>query len=96
MAWWGGSARHAATLKAIALFESRHPGVKVKAEYMGFNGYLERLTAQVAGGSEPDVMQINWACGEFQARQRLTTQRAARPLTSQYGADDIKTGRAGR
>ena len=60
-AWWGGSARHAATLKAIALFEQRNPGLKVKAEYMGFNGYLERLTTQVAGGSEPDVMQINWA-----------------------------------
>ncbi len=59
--WWGGSARHAATLKAIALFEQRHPGHRIKAEYMGFNGYLERLTTQVAGGSEPDVMQINWA-----------------------------------
>jgi oligogalacturonide transport system substrate-binding protein len=61
MSWWGGAARHAATLKALALFEQRHPGVKVKAEYMGFGGYLERLTAQVAGGSEPDLMQINWA-----------------------------------
>lgn len=60
-AWWGGAARHGATLKAIALFERRHPGLKIKAEYMGFNGYLERLTTQIAGGSEPDVMQINWA-----------------------------------
>ncbi len=60
-AWWGGAARHAATLKAIALFEQKQPGLKIKAEYMGFNGYLERLTTQVAGGSEPDVMQINWA-----------------------------------
>lgn len=59
-AWWGGAGRHAATLKALALFERRH-GVRVKAEYMGFNGYLERLTTQIAGGSEPDVMQINWA-----------------------------------
>jgi hypothetical protein len=24
-AWWGGAARHAATLKAIALFEQRNP-----------------------------------------------------------------------
>ena len=61
MSWWGGAARHAATLKALTLFEQRNPGVKVKAEYMGFGGYLERLTAQVAGGSEPDLMQINWA-----------------------------------
>lgn len=60
-AWWGGAGRHEATLKALALFERRHPGVRVKAEYMGFNGYLERLTTQIAGGSEPDVMQINWA-----------------------------------
>ena len=50
-----------AALKALALFEQRHPGLKVKAEYMGFAGYLERLTTQIAGGSEPDVMQINWA-----------------------------------
>ncbi len=60
-AWWGGAARHEATLKALRLFESRTPGLRVKAEYMGFNGYLERLTTQIAGGAEPDVMQINWA-----------------------------------
>lgn len=60
-AWWGGAGRHEATLKAIAAFERQHPGLKIKAEYMGFNGYLERLTTQIAGGSEPDIMQINWA-----------------------------------
>ncbi len=60
-AWWGGAARHGATLQAIKLFEQQHPGLKIKAEYMGFNGYLERTTTQIAGGSEPDVMQINWA-----------------------------------
>jgi oligogalacturonide transport system substrate-binding protein len=61
VAWWGGGARHEATLKALRLFEQRHPGVRIKAEYMGFYGYLERLTTQVAGRSEPDVVQINWA-----------------------------------
>ena len=61
LSWWGGAARHEATLKAVAAFERRHPGLRVKCEYMGFNGYLERLTTQIAGGSEPDLMQINWA-----------------------------------
>ena len=56
-----GAARHAATLKAVALFEATHPGLKVRCEYMGFNGYLERLTAQIAGDAEADLMQINWA-----------------------------------
>ncbi|WP_119157372.1 ABC transporter substrate-binding protein [Caldimonas tepidiphila] len=59
--WWGGGERHEATLKAIAAFEAKNPGVKIKAEYMGFAGYLERLTTQIAGGTEPDIMQINWA-----------------------------------
>ncbi|WP_083686230.1 ABC transporter substrate-binding protein [Rhodoferax koreensis] len=59
--WWGGGNRHDATLKAIAAFEAKNPGVKIKAEYMGFQGYLERLSTQIAGGSEPDIMQVNWA-----------------------------------
>ncbi|NDY90287.1 ABC transporter substrate-binding protein [Ideonella livida] len=59
--WWGGGERHETTLKAIAAFEAKNPGVKIKGEYMGFGGYQERLTTQIAGGSEPDIMQINWA-----------------------------------
>ncbi|MGC3961820.1 MAG: ABC transporter substrate-binding protein [Rhodocyclaceae bacterium] len=59
--WWGGAERHETTLKAIAAFEAKNPGVKVKGEYMGFNGYQERLSTQIAGGNEPDIMQINWA-----------------------------------
>ena len=60
-AWWGGGERHERTLKAIALFEARNPGVKIRCEYSGIAGYLEKLTTQMVGGTEPDVMQINWA-----------------------------------
>jgi oligogalacturonide transport system substrate-binding protein len=59
--WWGGGERHEAFLKAIKLFEAKNPGVKIKAEYTGFQGYQERLTTQIAGKSEPDIMQVNWA-----------------------------------
>jgi oligogalacturonide transport system substrate-binding protein len=59
--WWGGDSRHKPTLEAIKLFESKHPGVKVRGEYMGWDGYEERLTTQLSAGSEPDVMQVNWA-----------------------------------
>ncbi|MDP3612828.1 MAG: ABC transporter substrate-binding protein, partial [Rubrivivax sp.] len=96
-AWWGGAARHAATLKAIALFEQKNPGLKVKAEYMGFNGYLERLTTQVAGGSEPDVMQINWAwMAMFSKRGNgFTDLDPYRSLLSldQFSTEDLSTGR---
>ena len=60
-AWWGGDDRHEPTLKVIQMFEAANPGIKVKAEYAGWTGYQERLTTQFAGGSEPDIMQINWA-----------------------------------
>ena len=96
-AWWGGAARHGATLKAIAAFEQRHPGLKVKAEYMGFNGYLERLTTQIAGGSEPDVMQINWAwLAMFSKRGTgFTDLDAHKSLLAldQFSAEDQASGR---
>lgn len=60
MAWWGGNSRHQATLAAIDAFQKKYPGITVKAEYTGWDGYLSRLTTQIASGQEPDVMQINW------------------------------------
>lgn len=94
--WWGGAGRHQATLKAIAAFEARHPGVKVKAEYMGFLGYLERLTTQIAGGSEPDVMQINWAwLAMFSKRGKGFTDLAPyKPLLAldQFASDEVGSG----
>ena len=94
--WWGGAGRHEATLKAIAAFEQREPGLKVKAEYMGFNGYLERLTTQIAGRAEPDVMQINWAwLAMFSKRGNgFTDLNAYKPQLAldQFSAEDIRMG----
>lgn len=97
--WWGGAGRHEATLKAIAAFERRNPGVKIKAEYMGFNGYLERLTTQIAGRSEPDVMQINWAwLAMFSKRGNGFTDLDAyrtQLALDQFDAEDVAMGRVG-
>lgn len=57
-AWWGNEARAASTLKVIKLFEEKNPGITVKAEYAGYDGYQARLSTQFAGGTEPDVMQV--------------------------------------
>lgn len=32
----------------------------MKAEYAGWDGYLSRLSTQMAGGQEPDVIRIDW------------------------------------
>ncbi|WP_133631314.1 MULTISPECIES: ABC transporter substrate-binding protein [Gammaproteobacteria] len=60
MSWWGGNGRHQVTLKALEEFHKQNPDINVKAEYTGWDGHLSRLTTQIAGGTEPDVMQTNW------------------------------------
>ncbi len=60
MSWWGGNEVHRAYLASIRRFEAKYPHVKVKGEYTGWVGHLERLTTQIAGGTAPDVMQVNW------------------------------------
>ncbi|MEI8635078.1 ABC transporter substrate-binding protein [Vibrio sp. PP-XX7] len=56
----GGSSRHQATLKALEKFHEKYPDIVVKGEYTGWTGHLSRLTTQIAGNTEPDVMQTNW------------------------------------
>ncbi|MTH77333.1 ABC transporter substrate-binding protein [Paracoccus aestuariivivens] len=59
MSWWGGDSRHVATQKALEACGAKH-GHTIKGEFTGFDGYLEKLTTQMAGGTEADIVQINW------------------------------------
>ncbi|MBQ1463676.1 MAG: carbohydrate ABC transporter substrate-binding protein [Ruminococcus sp.] len=58
--WWGGDDRHEATLKAIDLWEKKHPDIKIIPEYGGWDGWTEKVSAQIKGGTAPDIMQINY------------------------------------
>ncbi|MGO3799765.1 MAG: ABC transporter substrate-binding protein, partial [Vibrio casei] len=62
MSWWGGNERHQATNDALERFQKANPDISVKAEYTGWDGALTRITTQIAGNTEPDVMQtnLNW------------------------------------
>ncbi|MFV0362155.1 MAG: ABC transporter substrate-binding protein [Suipraeoptans sp.] len=60
MSWWGNDDRHQATLEALKKFEEANPGVTVKAEYSGWDGIIEKMATQIAGGTEADLMQINY------------------------------------
>jgi oligogalacturonide transport system substrate-binding protein len=57
--WWGGDARHEATLKAIELYESKHPNIKIEPEYSSFTGYYEKLITQITSGNAPDFFQVD-------------------------------------
>ncbi|HNZ98732.1 ABC transporter substrate-binding protein [Ruminococcus sp.] len=58
--WWGGDDRHEATLKTIDLWSKKHPDITITPEYGGWDGWTEKVTAQMKGGTEPDIMQINY------------------------------------
>lgn len=59
MSWWGGDGRHVATQEALKLCGARF-GHVVKPEFTGWQGHGEKVTTQLAGGTEADIMQINW------------------------------------
>lgn len=59
MSWWGGDSRHAATQEALKVCGEKH-GHTINAEFTGWSGHFEKLTTQIAGRTEADIMQVNW------------------------------------
>ena len=53
--WWGGESRHNAILEVIEMFEEQNPGVTIKAEFSGWQGYIDKLRTQMAANSQPDL-----------------------------------------
>jgi oligogalacturonide transport system substrate-binding protein len=58
--WWGSDPRHQATLNAIDLYHTLHPNITIEGEYQGNNGYLQKMMTQVAGGTEPDLITVDY------------------------------------
>lgn len=61
MSWWGGDDRHKGTIAAIELWNKNNPSVQIQYSYMGWDGYHDKLTTQLAGGTAPDVFQYSYA-----------------------------------
>lgn len=57
--WWGSDVRHEATIAVIQQYEALHPNVTIEAEYGGYDGYFEKLTTQLSGGTAADIIQYN-------------------------------------
>jgi multiple sugar transport system substrate-binding protein len=71
MMWWGSQARHDATLKVVDLFEKKYPNIKINGEYMGSDGYFDKLNTQVAGGNAPDIIQLGNNYPDYVSRNAL-------------------------
>lgn len=71
--WWGNEDRHKSTVAALDLYMEEHPNVTIVSEFLGWDGYLEKLTAQLMSGTSPDIMQIDpaWVMQFWQMEDRF-------------------------
>ncbi len=59
LAWWGNDVRNPLTAKAVAEFEKENPDITVQQEPGSWSSYWDKLATQFAGGSAPDVIQMD-------------------------------------
>jgi multiple sugar transport system substrate-binding protein len=59
MMWWGGDARTKAYQEALAAYAKTHTSVTVQPEFSGYDGYFDKLDADVAGGTAADLIQMD-------------------------------------
>ncbi|MEU9284621.1 extracellular solute-binding protein [Streptomyces sp. NPDC048275] len=69
MTWWGSDDRHAAYKKALAYFQKKNSDIKIQETYSGYDGYFDKFNTQVAGGSAPDLLQMDTALVAQYARK---------------------------
>lgn len=59
--WWGNADRAALMQKAIDLFTTRNPDIKVTGSFQEFEAYWQKMATETAGGNAPDVLQMDFA-----------------------------------
>lgn len=85
-AWWGSDARHEATLAAIDRYMELYPNVTIEGEYQGYDGYQQKLMTQFAGGTEPDLMQLDYVWNpEWEGQETMFVDMADNDLVDLSG-----------
>ncbi|TXK84046.1 ABC transporter substrate-binding protein [Paenibacillus sp. N3.4] len=100
IAWWGGQARHDYTLKLIELYEQKNPGVKIDAEYAGFDDYWKKLAPQAAANQLPDIIQMDISyIAQYGTKEQLEdlTELANNGVldVSSAAPETVRTGQVG-
>jgi multiple sugar transport system substrate-binding protein len=57
--WWGAQSRADITDKVLKLYTQKHPNVTFKQQWQGNAGYYDKLATMAAGGTAPDIFQID-------------------------------------
>ncbi len=70
----------------VDAFEAANPGINVELELTNYNDIFTKFQTQVAGGTAPDVISMN-----FENLRSFATRGAVEPLTDRIAADDFDT-----
>lgn len=57
--FWGSASRDKLTKNAINLFQEQNSSIKITSQFTGFDSYWDKLNTQVAGGTLPDLLQMD-------------------------------------
>jgi multiple sugar transport system substrate-binding protein len=61
LAWWGNPTRNKNTQDEIDAYVRAHPDVKITGQPGDFASYWDKLATQTAGGTAPDIIQMDMA-----------------------------------
>ncbi len=59
--WWGADLRAGLTEEVLDLYREDHPDQTIETEFADWSGYWDKLATQTAGGSSPDIIQMDEA-----------------------------------
>lgn len=72
LAWWGNPTRNTNTQAEIDAYIKANPTVKIQGQPGDFSSYWEKLATQTAGGTAPDIIQMDMAyIAEYGSRGAL-------------------------
>src|SRR5690625_5399010 len=57
MTWWGSQSRHDQTKEIIELFEEQNRDIKIKTEFIGKDGYYEKIYASDDGDKIQNIIK---------------------------------------
>lgn len=72
LAWWGNPTRNKNTQAMIDAYMKANPDVKISGQPGEFGSYWDKLATQTAGGTAPDIIQMDMAyIAEYGSRGAL-------------------------
>jgi multiple sugar transport system substrate-binding protein len=92
LAWWGNPTRNKNTDAMIAAYTKANPDVKITPQPGEFNSYWDKLATQTAGGTAPDIIQMDMNyISEYGSRNALLDLKDVD--TSKFVEGTVESGR---